>query len=53
MHSAKQCRYFAEQCRRLRDDASTDQQRRVLQVMEQAWLVLAEEAEERASRKRG
>jgi len=51
MQAGKQYRAFAEECRRLRNEA-TERQRRILDEMAQAWLALAEDAERKVQRDR-
>jgi hypothetical protein len=45
MQSSTQYRDFAERCRRLMKEAKTEEQRKILQEMELAWLELADDAE--------
>jgi len=42
MHSASEYRKFAEECDRLARDAKTEQHRKILQEMAEAWEELAE-----------
>jgi hypothetical protein len=46
MESSSEYRRFAEECRRLAQDAKTERHRKILEEMAEAWSKLAEEAEE-------
>ena len=45
--TAPECRYFAQECRRLANTAITVEERIYLREREAAWIHLAEEAEQR------
>ena len=52
MERSTQYRKFAEECRRFAQFAKTDEQRKILLEMEVVWTKLADQAEERAAKKR-
>jgi hypothetical protein len=52
MERSTQYRKFAEECRRFAQFAKTDEHRKILLEMEVVWTKLADQAEERAAKKR-
>jgi hypothetical protein len=47
MDALAECQRFAQECHRLAQQAATEEQRKTLEAMAQAWTKLAEEELER------
>ena len=52
MEPSTEYQRFAQECRRLAQQAKTEQHRRILEEMAQAWEKLAKETDQKGSRSR-